>query len=344
MPLFGKRRADAGPAIDQFWQWWHAQGARQASAAVGETPDPALVTELTERVVAIRPGLAWELAPGSASAQLLIVTADGDPDLRATARRWLRAAPEADVVWSYADSRQPVADIAGRTLNVDGGEIALDRALVGVRRQTTRVDVTFYHPGFADLPEQQRLSVCFLALDAAIGEEATETWIGELTPATHPPIDGFGLAGLRAVVRDLKAEHLDVDGEPAWMELRGQGRKGAVSGGAQVPLAAAWAPQLNSHVSIAVPYADRDEAGLPGPAATEALRSLQRHVTERMEGAGRVVAFESSAGLHVMHAYVEGDSHAAEQIRAAVRGWPDGQVTVAVEDDPGWSGVAHLRG
>lgn len=341
MALFGKRRDTTGDAIEAFWSWWNDGGSGQVAMADPESGTAAL---LDPRVHAIDGGLAWEIAPGSEAAHLLVVTADGDPELRATARRWLAAAPAADFVWSYADSRQPATTIGGRLLKFDGHEFDLGQIQVGVRRTGSRVDVTVYHPQLAQVAEEQRLGVCFVALDTALGEEMTETWIGELQPVTVPPLDGFGLTGLRAVVRDLREEFTDDDGGPKWISLQGTGPRGPVTAGAQVPLAAAWAPQLDQHIVVAVPYRERDGDGLPSEDMVAELERLKRHVTDRLEEQGRVVAHECSGGLCLVHVYADGATPAADQIKAAVTGWPDGTVKVSVESDPGWAGVAHLRG
>lgn len=341
MALFGKRRDTTGDAIEAFWTWWSEGGSSQVAMADPETGTAPL---LDPRVHAIDSGLAWEIAPGSESAHLLVVTADGDPELRSVARRWLAAAPPAEFVWTYADSRQPATTIAGRVLKFEGHEFDLGAVQVGVRRTGSRVDVTVYHPQLSEVSEEQRLGVCFIALDTALGEEMTETWIGELQPITTPPLDGFGLTGLRAVVRDLREEFIDTDGRPQWISLQGTGPRGPVSAGAQVPLAAASAPQLDQHIVVAVPYSEREEDGLPSPATVAELERLKSHVTERLEEQGQVVAHECSGGVCLVHVYADGTTPAAEQIKAAVTGWPDGSVTVSVESDPGWSGVAHLRG
>ncbi|WP_158607724.1 DUF695 domain-containing protein [Flexivirga caeni] len=341
MALFGRRRDTTGEAIADFWAWWSDGGSGQVAMA---DSGPDQVRLLGPRVELIDPNLSWELAPGSESAHLLVVTADGDPDLRATARRWLAGAPPSDFVWSYADSRQPAASLDGRRIGVDGHEFDLGSVQVGVRRTGSRLDVTVYHPQMAQVPADKRITLCFHALDVALGEEMTETWIGELAPVEAPPLDGFGLTGLRAVVRDLRGEFTDENGEPQWISLQGNGPRGAVIAGAQVPLAAAWAPQFDQHIVITAPYRDRDDAGLPDPAAAEELERLRSHVTDRLEGQGRVVAYECSGGTCQVHVYAEGSTPAADQVKAAVAGWANGAVRVAVESDPGWAGVAHLRG
>ena len=69
-------------------------------------------------------------------------------------------------------------------LSVDGSpDVDFARVQVGARLDGGRFDVQVHHPGFADLPEQARLQVTFLALDAALGEVDTELWLGEVSPS-----------------------------------------------------------------------------------------------------------------------------------------------------------------
>src|SRR4051812_48683983 len=101
-------------AIDGFWAWWADEGRSLASGSVsGDVSSATLVAAITPRVHAIDDGLAWERSPGSSSRHRLTVTAAGDPDLRAPARRWRASAPPADDEWAFADTRQPVADVDG---------------------------------------------------------------------------------------------------------------------------------------------------------------------------------------------------------------------------------------
>ncbi len=346
MGIFGKREGSARalPAIREFWAWWEDGGARACAAAVGEGPSHEAMKDLARHVEAIDEGLAWEVGPGSESAHVLVVSPDGDPALRSIARRWLTTAPDPDVVWSYADSRQPLTDLSSATVRLGTREVALDKVVVGVHRGTCRLDVTLFHPAMPDLGEQERMRLAFLALDAAIGEEATETWIGELTPAEVSPLDGFGLAGLRATVRDLREEFTGDDGEPTWLVLQGETPYGPLLASTQVPLAAAWAPRLDTHIGVSVPYVNKEDSGLPGERSLSNLRALEDHVIARLGGQGRLVAHETTRGVRLLHLYVDGGTPAVDQVKAAVQAWDEGKVRVRAESDPGWSQVQHLRG
>ena len=110
-----------------------------------------------------------------------------------------------------------------------------------------------------------------------------------------------------------------------------------------MPLSSASAPHLDTHVAVVVPFTDRNEGGFPGPASLQALRDLEDHLRDRLGGSGRVVAHETRAGSRVLHAYVDGTTPAADQLRVAVRGWQQGVVKTHPHPDPGWQAVAHLR-
>lgn len=345
MGLFGgrgKSRHDSSQrsaAIADFWQWWTDEGMARSSSALADGEPSRIVAEMSSRVEAVSAELAWEFAKGDTSMHKLVVTADGDPALRSVARRWLEAAPEPDVFWAYADSRPPMVDLTGATIELDATPLALADVRVGVRRNGTRVDVDVFHPHLADLGGQARNTFCFLVVDAAVGEAMTETWIGELNPATVEPIDAFGLTGLRAVVRDLAAEFADAG---SWVVLEGISQAGPVRVLARVPLAAASAPLLDQNVVVTVGYGAADD-GLPDESSQSELEGFRTHLVDRLEGQGELVAMMMSAGRCQFHFYVDSQRTGAAQLSAAARAWP-GKVTTDVEDDPGWANVAHLRG
>lgn len=341
-------RRDARPhepaaAIAQFWDWWGAEGCAAVTQAL-EDRDPQRISDaLGEAVAAIHPDLAWELAAGDLARHVLVVTAEGDPELRPLASRWLRASPGIDETWEYAASRQPSPDVEQIVLGIDDQEVALSDVRVGARRQGTHLDVSVYHPVFRDLEEQLRGQVAFLALDSALGEDDVEAWVGEISPSTEPPLDGFGLAALRSVVRDLREDNTSDDGTPNWVVMEAQGADGPVMALAQVPLSPVTAPTLDTHVAVLVPYTDLTEQGYPGPGSLGALRALEEHLGERIEGSGRIVAHQSHRGMRVLHIYVDSTTPAVEQMRAAVDAWEQGRIRVQVTPDPGWHNVAHLR-
>lgn len=307
--------------------------------------DPMSVSDAISRAVeGVHPELAWELARGDLSEHVLVVTAAGNPELRADARRWLLAAPPADETWSYADFRPPVDDPEGIRLSSGSGpEIDYAQLRVTARKAGTRFDVTVFHPVFADLEPHSRLQVTFLALDAALGEHDVELWIGEVRATEHSMVDSFGLLALRAVVRDLKAGHVDEDGRPSWVLMQGETPQGPLIASAQIPLHPATAPHLGTYVGVALPYRHRTPEGMPADASLSALRDFEDMLAQSLGYDGHVVAHQSSAGTRLLHVYVDPTTDARARTRVAAKRWSEGRAQVHVSDDPGWTSVAHLR-
>jgi hypothetical protein len=336
-------------AIADFWAWWAAEGRALATGSFdGTVPADAFGRAVSAPVNAVADGLAWELSPGHESAHVLTVTAAGVPELRAPARRWRLAAPPADQAWAYSDVRLPHGGPDGEDtgrLEIDGISYDVGQASVNAYVRGVSIDVSVHHPAFADLEEPQRDLATYLMLDQTLGEEAVETWLGEITSSPVPALDPVPLRGLRSVVRDLRAQHTEPDGTPSFALLQGQGPTGLpVLVLARIPLRPATAPHLDTYVGLGVPYSDRTPEGLPGPGSLDRLRALEDHVTERLEGSGEVVAVQSHDGLRVLHLYVDGTTPAAEQARVAVLTWEQGTVRVESHHDPSWSRVKHLRG
>lgn len=348
---FLRRSARSGPgarrqksALAEFWRWWASTGARSVAEAVERGETARIVDELGPRVLAIHPQLAWELGPGRTSRHVLVVSAEGNAELRPVARRWRMAAPPADDLWEYADARRPSQDPDGVVLMLDGVRIDLISARARARVAGTVVDVDVYHPRFHQLDERTRVTAAFLLLDAVLGEADVETWIGEIRTGTLVPVDPVPLTGLRSVVQSLRASTTDADGRAVWALMEGQDGAGRPAvAAARAPLRPELWPHLDTHVAVVVPYRDIAFQGLPSPVTADALARLQAHVDEILGGSGQVLAHETHGGRRVLHAYVDGLTPAADQVRAAVVGWDQGRVQVRAELDPAWRKVAHLK-
>jgi len=344
MPLFRRKQTtpDQAAAIAAFWAWWGETGAAWVAQAIADRDPQRVVDELSSRIGAVRDGLAWELAPGGSTEHLLVVSADGNPDLRASARRWLRAAPPPSAVWRYADSRQPVADLGDALLDVNGTEVTLGDLTVLVEPQDTRLAVTVHHPTFAAIPERDRTFISFLALDNAIGEAAVETWISGVEPSPTASPGAVPLEQLRSLLAAHVGQHLDDEGQPTWRILSAETSAGPMLVTAMVPLAPSVAADLDQHVAVVVPYVHRNEGEFPTEVSLDALRALEDHLCERVGTGGRLVAHETCAGRRTLHFYVDSTGPAADVLRTAVAGWQEGRVEVSAEPDPGWEAVRHF--
>ena len=326
----------------EFWAWWTAQGADACARAIATGDASDLVDPLSARVAAVQEGLAWELAPGTTAQHRLVVTAEGAPDLRGPARRWLREAPAPTATWEYADTRGG-GDVTGAVLELGEDRLALDDLQVAATRVGNHLDVVLQHPSLALLPDDARSTVAFVALDTALGEVDVETWIGAVETAVDPVAGSVPLRDLPAVVAGVRADNLTDEGLPVWTLMRGTGPDGEVLVAATVPLSSAVAPELDDHVTVRVPYTGRTAEGFPDERSLTALRGLEDHLTDRLGGSGRLVAHETSAGTRVLHYYADSTTPAVAVLRAAVTGWGEGPVDVGAEHDPGWLGVRPFR-
>jgi hypothetical protein len=349
--LFSRWRASAPDAdaqlraISAFWTWWGSSGAADTAGAL-EAGDPDRVApEIARHVEDIDGRLTWGLTTGSAGRHVLVVTSNGDPELRAVARRWRRAAPASTGAWDYADARPPAEDPDTASLEFDGTRIAVGDVSVSARVVGPHVVVGLFHPSFADLSDEDRAAAAFLLLEHVLGETDTETWVGSVEGLTLSPLDPVPLATLPSVVQQLRTMHTGGDGRPTWMLLEGQTPDGhAVVAAARVPAKPVIAPELDTHVAVAVPFTDQQENGLPGPGSLQALRDLEDHLTGRLGDSGLLVAHQTHEGLRLLHFYVDSTTPAAEQLRAAVSGWDQGTVRIQDHLDPAWEAIAHLRG
>jgi hypothetical protein len=331
-------------AITRFWSWWDAKGARRTSAAIADGEPERMFAPLAKYLTAIHPGLIWEFGTGALGENILVVTSEGDPALRAITSRWLQAAPPANEFWAYANSRLAAADPETRVLTLGGAQIDVTSVTVSADVARSHVDVTMYHPGFADLPADQHMVTAFMLLDTVLGEAAVDSWVGTVTAGIEPPPDPVPLIDLPRVVSDLEADLTDAEGQRPWLLTRSQAESGApILASAQVPLRAASAPHLDTHVDVSVAFSEWTPGGLPAPASLQRLRELQDQVSGRLGACGRVVAHETQEGIRTLHLYVDSTTSATQRIREAISGWTQGTVSVTEKPDPGWENVRHLR-
>ncbi|NUR84597.1 MAG: DUF695 domain-containing protein [Nonomuraea sp.] len=346
MRLFGRKDEEeeagrAGDGVAAFWSWWQEARPRLDSLVAAVEPE-GIEELLAPAVSALHPGLVWEVAPGRNAAHALVVTAAGDAELRSLAHRWAAAAPQGDLLWEFHPSRQANPQALELTLDVGGYEFAIDKLMLGLRvpRNQPRVDVSAYHPIFGELDEETRLEAALLALDWLLGEDDVARWVGEITPATFQPIDAVAAAHLPAVVADLASGFQDEE----WVLLEGQTGEGApLVATARFPLRPVDHPLLDQHIEITLPYAHRDDRGLPVGDSLTALRDFEERLAARLlklRGDAVLAAHLSAAGHRMIHVYADPASEAAIHAKELIVSWEEGEPRVDVGADPAWTAVA----
>ncbi|MBF8186472.1 DUF695 domain-containing protein [Nonomuraea sp. K274] len=347
MRLFGRKNAEEETGrrrdeeIARFWAWWQETRPRLDSlVAAGETG--GLEEWLAPAVAALHPSLVWELAPGRNAAHALVVTSAGDAELRPLAHRWAKAAPPADLLWEFHPSRQANPQATDLTIDVGGFDFALDKLALGLRvpRNQSRVDVAAYHPIFGELDEETRMETALLALDWLLGEDDVARWVGEITAATFPPIDSVAAVHLPAVVADLASGFE----EEQWVLLEGQTAGGApLAAAARHPLRPVDHPLLDQHIAITLPYAHRDDKGLPTGDSTAALSDFEERLTACLVELGdqaMLAVHLTAEGHRIIHVYADSAGDAATPAKELVAGWREGRARVDVAADPAWTAVS----
>ncbi|WP_370893269.1 hypothetical protein [Janibacter sp. GXQ6167] len=322
-------------AIAAFWDWWAKGGALHVDLArEASEPGEALDKLLTERVHAIHPGLRWEVGDDG----VLVVTAEGDHDALAPAARWLASAPAPDETWSFADLR-PAGD-ADSEVSASGVTIDLARCVAGVQVAGQGVNVTLHHPIFAGQPAEVRRALAELALEQVLGEEDAALWLGAVSASEVEPLDAFALSLIPSVIAQVRPP----DDELNWAALKGEDAQGReVVALAEHPLRQITGRRFDTYASVEVRYGRGRRAGLPGRGDLKALTALHDRLDHALGDDGRVVAHQSSAGVRIIHLFIDGCTDAAERLGAVVASERSAEVS-AVVADPGWSRVRHLAG
>lgn len=338
MGLFRKKARPEAETIAEFWQWWAAARDDVAKAiSAGTVRDFA--DELGRRIHAIHPDLQWELAPGNTSAHALVVTSGGQATIRATATRWLAAAPPADETWSYRSVRAADPSVFESTIELDGHKLDLAYIRYGivVNTQSHQIDVACYHPAFATLPDNIQGQIAFLTLDWAVGEDDVEIWLSEITWTAIEPTKPKTPEDLRHAVTAVASD------EDCWVLMQGQRRDGMpLLAMAASPLRPARWPRFDLYVPIRLPYQRYNEGQLPVDESLAALRSFEDRLSAAIAANGTLVAHETGGRERTLHFYVDSQTNARAELESHLPQWREGRASVEPQLDPSFEQVRHL--
>lgn len=324
----GSGEADLETRLATFWAWW-------AGAKVGVARDIPVRTvalrtaEISSAVAGIDKRLAWELAKGQSSEHMLIVTPEGNAEVRPIALAWLQSAPPADPTWEYRASRQPGEP---RTLQVAGAAVELSEMRAVASWDETRevLDVRLWHPAFDGLPEQVRGQIVFLSMDNLLGEDDVERWIGaiELDPAA---VTGLTPDELKAEVRRRAAS---ATGD-MWTLAEGQDNR-------DNPILVRYTPTVKR---IDHPYASHHVAvvvdGGLKHAGDQDRRRLVTAAEEELDGSlsgvAILMAIVTTMDRRTAHFVSENPDSALEIAREWAGRYPELTPQISVESDPTWA-------
>ena len=292
--------------IREFWTWWQTARDRVLSAIeVERNFSEELVTDISRHVDAIGE-LDWELCPGRTSKHAFCLSPKGDPEARLVTELWRSRGPAPDETWEYFAARQGTQ---GLRLEIEGFEV--DRTDVQVAFEVDgdreRIDATYFHPAFAEMPEDLRGTALFLLLDGALGEDGVERWLGSIEPVTEAPEGAVPFADFQEALLKLEA---DATGEQ-FVVLQGQTESGE-------PLFVTCNQALKridyllhtQHVSIELAILEQNPHGLTTSADAEKLNAIEDELTAELGEHAVYFGRETRPGKRILHWYAPEDGAA----------------------------------
>jgi hypothetical protein len=331
--------AAAREGIDVFWAAW-PEIRRDLDLAVEARDTEGVLAAVGGRVAAIHPDLAWEHAKGISASSALVVSAEGKRELRATAERWLRAAPAPDEAWEFHAARQPDPEALAYRLELEGEALELERTKIAFKidRKHSVVDVAVHHPDLKRL--QSPATFAFLVLDWLLGEDGVERWIGTVEAKVRSPLRAGAPQKLLKAVEALALANAD----GSWVILEAETPAGLpLVAVALSPMKPVDYPLLDLFVSLALPYREQNDGWLPVGSSVEALAASESELEELLGERGLIVAHDAVDGVRTIYAYADAESSVGDEAAELAATWAEGEAAVTVLVDPSWDGVAHLR-
>ena len=335
VPLFRKARSDASreDPIAAFWSWWSTTRRSVEDAIDAKELPQSLIDDISRHVIAIDPGLAWEIGPGRRARYQLCVSAEGDMGRRAITEWWRGSAP-ADSDWDYYASRQPTPDASGLQIGSHTLQAQDLRFETSDDVNRERIDLKVWHPLFSQLDDNVRAQVTYLWLDALFGEDGVERWFGRIERVSESPPDAIDRDALELKVRELAST--------ATGDRFVLGQTTASDGQVRILLVNTALKHIDHldksfRVRLTIKLKTPGASGLPAQDESDALNALEDRFGEAHKGAvfaGRV----TGSGIRTLNWYVADPSKAEAAISEVIRasGW---KFDTRTDPDPQWEGL-----
>lgn len=322
-------------AIEKFWKWWPAIRPRIEAAIDGAGFDQPLVKEINDRVVAIREGLDWELAPGTQAKHAFCLSAKGDPEARLVTETWRARGPAPDETWEFHGARRSGPGRSQMALEIDGQSFKFHEFQVALELDPTRERVhgTYFHPAFKRIEDDKlRFTATYLTLDGVLGEDEVERWLGVIETSRMAPTNAQPMDNLLAAVEELRRTATgeqfvvckgDAEGLPAF---------------AIVNLALKRVDHLLAcmHGEIDIEVRDQTPEQLPTEAENERLGAMEDELLKSLGASAIFFGRETRRGRRILHLFAPDDGPAA----STVERWQKAHAPRAIEAtwtrDPTW--------
>jgi hypothetical protein len=181
------QRAEERKKIEEFWRCFQSG----SSDLLTGTHDARLLTELSNHLNAIDPGLIWETSPGESKRCQLTISPNLDKNLRETAQKIVSAAPALED-WEFHHARQPRKWDYKLTLESDGGPpVEIDASgwvFIALYYPSDTYQVLLHGGNLPPLTNDQRWQAAEAVLVHLLGEEVVLDVIHDfgLLPTLEP--------------------------------------------------------------------------------------------------------------------------------------------------------------
>jgi hypothetical protein len=165
-----RQRAEERRKTEEFWRCFESVSA----GLLAGTRDALLLTELSNHLKAIHPGLIWETGPGKSKRCQLTISPNLDKNLRETAKNIVSAAPALED-WEFHHARQARKWDYQLLLDADSGSpLEIDASgwvFVVEEYPHGNYQVLLHGGSLPPLTEDQRRQAAVEALLHLVGEE-----------------------------------------------------------------------------------------------------------------------------------------------------------------------------
>ena len=323
--------------IQEFWAWWSEVGRSSLSAAIdGEDSDIAEV--LSDKVHELHSNLDWQLTPLDDGKFCLAISGGGSRMLRVLTETAMLWAPVDDVRFVYSAARipQPLTPF-------EFGDTVIDPSLVRltaeVDEEYEQLDVTMWIPGAGSYDEEDRAELAMILLDTALGEDATERWIGIIDTTDDDPGGSMYLMDLPGAI----ARYEPTVTRDEWVVYqKGPSPKEPVVVAMNVAAKHIEHLMHGVHVEVRIALTEVTGLGMPSEAEAERVAAIEDAIVDALSDGVILVARETGLNLRVLHFYGRNADHLEEALTPFEdHASHDIEFHLAIDSD--WSMLTQLR-
>jgi|SRR5579862_1172577 len=167
-------------AISAFWRWF-SERHRDVEAMLDRDETAELSRQINIQIDLLSPQLAWEIGPGLVEPYMFVFPTAGDSERKAAVGRIMEKAPRIER-WEFHASRparpfQPEVQLPDRDLSFRTSDWHFT---LKPSSTSDRFELNIFDDELASFDEKTALTAVFILLDAVLGEDMVERWIGNI--------------------------------------------------------------------------------------------------------------------------------------------------------------------